>query len=478
MQDKNISIKYWCIFISISLSIPGLYLMRSSNYSSGLTYLSLVLGLFIAFLCIYDFKIGLYITTLLGFSIFTLNRLIQTDIPWGLLIEILTLVTAVGLFTSHKIKNINLRNYLNEPITICLIIFFLYSIMNVINPEMNSKLGWLEEIRRQLSLFLYFFIIYTGLRNENEFFHFLKLILILLVCSAVYGCIQQKIGFFNFELEWILKSESRKNLLFMIGGVKRKFSLFSDPSSFGITMAVTSNIFLILTALTKKIKKRFIYLFFAILALLAMAYSGTRTAYIAFILGFAFYLFLTVNKISTIALGIIILFGIIAILYLPIYSNPTLNRIRSAFEISNESSLKVRDKNRTNIQPYIHTHPFGGGLGTSEGRGEKYNPGHALAGFPPDSGFLKTAIELGWIGLALHLFQYFIILKIGISRYFEEKAKENSSKLLLIAIVCVFTYMISQYAQVAVGQFPDSFIFMSAIAILAKSSLNKKTQKQ
>jgi hypothetical protein len=206
-----------------------------------------------------------------------------------------------------------------------------------------------------------------------------------------------------------------------------------------------------------------------IVCLLTMAFSGTRTAYLAFLSGVIFYILININNASSRLLGFIFLMGFIFILIVPIYNNTTLNRVRSAFDFSKEASMSVRDNNRKMIQPYMQNHPFGGGLGTSEGRGIEFNPRHRLAGFPPDSGLLKTAIEIGWIGLIIMMIQYFIIFNEGVKSYFANTNKLDRS-LISSSLVCIFIFVVAQYSQVAIGQIPDSLIFMNAVAIIAKKS--------
>ena len=334
------------------------------------------------------------------------------------------------------------------------------------------------EFKRLLSLYCFFLLIYIGLGNIKQYYLFSRFLLLLCIIAAVYGCIQQFFGFADFEMNYILRSEARKKLLFMISGVKRKFSLFSDPSSFGITMAASASILLSIIGNIKFSRNTLICIILLIISLMSLAFSGTRTAYLAFSAGACFFLLLTVNKLATRVLGVFLLFAFAVIMVIPIYSNPTLNRVRSAFDLGNEASLNVRDVNRKSIQPYMLTHPLGGGLGTTSGNGIKNNPNHFLAGFETDSGYLKTATESGWIALILLLVQYYLILKTGLTTYFNTNKK--SIKLLISScLVCVFTFSVAQYAQVAIGQFPDSFLFYGASAIIIRTSLtlpqNNKT---
>ncbi|MCP6423416.1 hypothetical protein NL463_29335, partial [Klebsiella pneumoniae] len=57
--------------------------------------------------------------------------------------------------------------------------------------------------------------------------------------------------------------------------------------------------------------------------------------------------------------------------------------------------------NQKRIQPYILSHPIGGGLGATGVWGVRFAPYSFLANFPPDSGYVRVAVELGWIGLGI-----------------------------------------------------------------------------
>lgn len=444
--------------------------MSKNGLNTGLLITGIITGSFLMFLSIYNFKAGIYIITFLGFCIFTLGRIIYLDIPWGTFLELLMFISTIGMFTSFKIKNIPLRPLYKSPIFILLTIYTIYAAVSIINPAMDSKQGWISDFKRMLALYCYFLLIYIGLKGFKEQVQFGIFLLTLMFISAIYGCYQEFFGFTEFEMNYITRSEARRKLLFMISGVKRKFSLFSDPSSLGIAMAATAGIIISFIAAIKFSRKTIYLSITLVICLMTLAFSGTRTAYLAFIAGAGFYFLLTINKKATRILGIFLAIGFGFIMIAPIYSNPTINRIRSAFDFDSDASLNVRDVNRKSVQPYMLTHPFGGGLGTTGGSGTKYNPGHPLAGFATDSGFLQTSAELGWFALLFLIFQYFIIIKTGLAIYFSETNKSIKT-LIAASLVCVFTFVISQYAQVAVGQIPDSFLFMGAVAIIAKTSI-------
>jgi putative inorganic carbon (HCO3(-)) transporter len=155
------------------------------------------------------------------------------------------------------------------------------------------------------------------------------------------------------------------------------------------------------------------------------------------------------------------------IIYGPIYGNPTVNRLRSTFDLQTDESYKVRDINRHSIQPFIASHPLGGGLATSGFNSGNYVPNHPLANFPPDSGLLKNAIEYGWVGLLLLYITYICVLQQGIHAYYRSNHPRNRV-LFLGAVIALFGYMVAQYAQIAIGMIPGTFFVYALIAIIIR----------
>jgi cell division protein FtsW (lipid II flippase) len=224
---------------------------------------------------------------------------------------------------------------------------------------------------------------------------------------------------------------------------------------------------LILGFSVKKFSRKAMLLVSSTFMFLAMAYSGTRTAYSVIPAGVILFVLMTITRRNTLIFACFFLAVFVVIIWGPIYGNPTINRIRSTFEFSEEASMKVRDINRKNIQPYIYTHPIGGGLATSGMQGLEYNPAHYLAGFPPDSGFLRTAVETGWIGLALQCLLYFIIIQSGVRVFYQSNDKKIKMYALAITIP-LFCFIVAQYAQVSIGQIPGCFVFYPGLAMIAR----------
>jgi cell division protein FtsW (lipid II flippase) len=120
------------------------------------------------------------------------------------------------------------------------------------------------------------------------------------------------------------------------------------------------------------------------------------------------------------------------------------------------------------IFPWIVAHPIGGGLGSTGVWGQRFTPGTFLALFAPDSGLIRVAVELGWIGLFFFLWLYFKIIKEGVvaSTRMEDKTLQAIAYGLLAAITPL---LLVEWGQEVIGVFPMSVLFWMFVAILFRA---------
>jgi O-antigen ligase len=212
----------------------------------------------------------------------------------------------------------------------------------------------------------------------------------------------------------------------------------------------------------------------ALIMFMAMSYSGTRTAMAMVAVGIVFFIIMTLrNRKTIIAAGALVFFGAI-ILMGPFYGG-TINRIRSTFNPSDDASMAVRDNKRIRLQEYVLSHPIGGGLSTTGQNGKRYSPGHYLAGgWDPDSGYLLTALEMGWIGLIIFQVFFFIVMLRGIKNYFA--LKDPLLKTLTLTYIVPFLALtVAHFTQDALFQKPINLIVIVTYAIVIKiPSFEKK----
>jgi len=146
-------------------------------------------------------------------------------------------------------------------------------------------------------------------------------------------------------------------------------------------------------------------------------------------------------------------------------SNGTIKRFQSAFRPTEDASFNERAKNQAFIKPYIQSHPFGAGLGAVGIWGQRFAPNSPLSKFPPDSSYVRIAVELGSVGLLLFCTLIFVALKTGINNFFLIKDPELKNYTLGMVMV-IFAFAIASYPQQSIVQFPSNIIFYLSIALI------------
>ncbi len=424
-----------------------------------------LIGIAVVYYCLFRPLQGFYLITVISFFIFYPSHLVGKDLPIASVVDLLFVFLFLGSMILKKTKAIKEGNLFNTPVSLMLLVNIIMFLLEAFNPNVPNISGWTTPIRRLLVLVIVYVVTYRLIDEYWKFKKFLRLWLALAFIAALYACYQQWVGYLPSEIKYIMSRPGEYELLFQ-GGQFRKFSFLSDVVTFGIMSGSMAVLTIILAISEESLIKRIILFGMALAMLLGMAYSGTRTTNIILPAGITLYGFITIqNKKTIIALFASFLLFLF-ILFAPIYSNPTLNRMRTTFD-SKEQSLNVREVNRHFIQPYLHYHPIGGGVSSTGVEGVMFYPSHPLAGFPPDSGLLKIGLEMGWIGLILHLLLNATILLQGIYYYFRMKNKKL--KVYMVAILCsLFPFMVCQFSQNAIGQIPSALYFYSCMAIIKR----------
>ncbi|MET0635104.1 MAG: O-antigen ligase family protein [Chitinophagaceae bacterium] len=425
-----------------------------------------LVGLAITVYTIINYEFGFYVAVVLGHIIFFADRLMPDVLPTALLVDLQINATFIGLLVHKVVRHESFLKNANHTITFAYLFYTFFLILQVFNPEMQSVEGWFFVLRKFLQFLMIYLIALNMFTDLKKIRYFLVFWGVCAFLSGLYGCYQQWFGFMGFEMDWIWAVPGRSGLYALDNGDFRKFGTLSGPAAYGILCGASALLTAVLGTREKKWGNKIAWFIAATFSLLGMAYAGTRTAYLIFTAGIVLYVLMTITNRSTLIIASLFFMGFVVVMWGPIYGNVTINRIRTAFD-TNDASLNVRDVNRALIQPYIHAHPLGGGLASSGVQGLNYNPEHLLAGFPPDSGFVKTAIESGWIGFFLQCLLYCIILLSGV-RVFYRAQTRIVRVYCLAALVTIFGFVISQYGQVSIGQIPDCFLFYSLLAIIVR----------
>jgi putative inorganic carbon (HCO3(-)) transporter len=420
-------------------------------------------------------EFGLYMCVVTPYFLFAVIRFLNTDAPLGIAIDAMVWITFIGVVIRMRAKHEPFWRDCNNAIVFIYLLVQVYSVFQRVNPNGGQVEMFVAYMKRNMSIFLFFYCALQIFRDVKSIRRFFYVWLLLSFLGGAYACWEEWVGMPKFELNYILSDPLRESLSSLDNGNYRKASFMAGPTDFGLSMTGTiiMTIVFYLRLKTSRWKKTFL-LVSTILMTIAMAYSGTRTATFMLVLEVFLYILMTINEKKTLVFSVACALIGAFVLFAPIYGNGTINRLRSTFQISTDASLQVRDVNRHIIQPYIYTHPIGGGIGTTGVLNIQKNAGHPLAGFPTDSGLLQIVLEQGWIGLILSCLSYFVILKQSVQSYFRTRNPEF--KVIYLAITgCIFGFVFAQYAQVAIGQMPNGFLFVGLMAVLIRlNDIEKK----
>lgn len=403
-------------------------------------------------------KFGIMVLIIMAYMLFILGQF-GIDGPVGTIMDCLQVLLALGVLI--KIKAEKDWAYFKGPITIVVLIWLGYNLLEVANPSATSRMAWVYTVRPVAIVTLSYFVFMYNIRSVKYMKVVFKLWLILTIIGAAYGFKQEYIGFNAHETAY-LNTPGIASLLF-IDGHWRKFSIFSDPVAFSYNMVMPSIfcicLFILPLARWKKIILALLIAFF----LEAMVFSGTRGANVLLPAALVLFAILRYNK-KVLIFCCFAAMILVVLIYIPT-TNVNLYRFQSAFKPNNDPSYILRKNNQKKIQPFILSHPLGGGLGSTGVWGIRFSPGTYLASFPPDSGYVRVAVEDGSIGLLIFCVFMFVIMRTGIKNYFIIENQELKVYCLAMTLI-VFAYNLANFPQEALVQYPSNILFYLWAALI------------
>lgn len=449
--------------------VPVITYLASKDVKIGTGLAVLIVGGAVGLVCVLNYRLGYYIYIGVTFILPMLERMSGTEVSIGVAMDGLLLCTLVGCIFKRGDKTFARIKFASDPILICMYLYFLVLLSQLFNPTSTSILGWYVFMRVAMRSYIFLYIGLNVFNNMRDVYNFFKFWLALGTAAALYCCIQSWFGLLWFEKAYMAAYPAKFKTTVILTGI-RLFSFMSDAAVLGIILGCNITLMLILmTANLKTINlSRKIVLFISIiLHALALGYSGTRTGYVMLPLGLMIFFIANMHKRNTILVAMGFAFFGLAIVYGPFYGSPTINRVRTAFIGEQDESVNVRDRNRHRIQPFMHTHPMGGGINTTGGNGETYHPGHVLAGFQTDNGYLRAVLETGWLSLLLVAGIFYFLVQTAVINFF--KAKSELDKLLMIGLAAAgFAAAVSEYAQDTFTLVETSIMLFAFIAMAIK----------
>ena len=449
--------------ILVLFSLICVLMMIKSGHKTGFALIAGLIGGPLVVISLFNQKFGVTMMLILAFFLLGTKRFVyqmaHADVPLGVAMDLIVVVMVFGLF----IRQIEERDwsFAKNQITFFVIAWIGYNILQVANPTAVSKVAWAYTVRGFAGIMVMYFIFAYTIDNIKFLERLLIIWIVLAALGALWGFYQEKFGYTGWEMQSIIDND--KLHLYYIAGRFRKFSFFSDPMMFGIIMSYTGILCISLLAGPFKKSLKILLIILGLFMFNVMLYSGTRAAYVLPMASLAFYFMLRLNaKLIVAGVAMIVLF--LVVINMP-SSDPNIRRFQTAFKPGDDASYQVREKNQAYIKPFIHSHPLGGGLGSTGVWGERFSPNSMLAKFPPDSGYVRIAVEAGWVGLIIYLGLLFVSMRTGIKTYF--RLKDPKVKAYLLAMLSVlFALVVANFPQEAINQYPTNLVFFMMLAII------------
>lgn len=403
---------------------------------------------------------GIIVLLAAGFFLTAAKRM-SGELPLGTVVDLLLLIMSAGVILRLSAKKD--WYFIRHPLSLMVGFWILYCGLEFLNPWSGAEYGWLFAFRSVAGWFLLFYISLFSIRRVRQMVILHRIWLALSILGALYGIWQWWAGPSDLEFSWILEDSRRFDLLFN-GETLRAFSFFPDPSTFGIVCSLSATILLILSFRPgTSSQRKLLGIVGSILLLSGTLVSNSKIALILPVVGLVFYTLLTLRKGAIILTGSILVMWL-AIILLPI-EHPRWNRIQRIANPSSSIGYQLRAQNQDWIQPFIHGHPIGAGLGTTGNLGERFAPDVWLSQFPPDSAYIRIVLETGWIGLFLYLTLMGLTMWTGIRGLFRTNSPRLKAMYHAYLTFC-FMVIVGSFAQQIITQLPTGLMFIILMAAM------------
>jgi hypothetical protein len=169
-----------------------------------------------------DPKIGLISVLHFSFLANGIGRYVPIDIPWGLIIDALLVLTVIATIFKNSKED---AKKINNPIFFIMLVWFIYTLVQLVNPEARSKEAWFFAVRG-VSLYLIQIIplILILMNKKEDMDQVIKIWFIWSLVSALYGFKMDILGVTGGERKWL--DDGGKITHEIHGQIKNFFLLF------------------------------------------------------------------------------------------------------------------------------------------------------------------------------------------------------------------------------------------------------------
>jgi len=416
--------------------------------------------------------IGLKTFLHMCFFLLGLGRFVTIPFPVGLLNDGLLLLTLIGVaFSAKRNEWSRLHNVVFYPS----LIWWLYTLFQLVNPESKTVLSWFYGVRGMSFYWIQALVIGLMLvRRREDLNYFINTWMGWSAAAALWAFKQQYIGLTEGEDRWMMEGAYLTHLL---QGKLRSFSFYTDAGQFGAAMAQVTLFALIRAMDEKDLKKKALFAGLTALYFWGFALSGSRGPLFIIAAGLPIYILLRKNFRIMVLGAALAIGGYVFLRYTFIgQSNYQIQRMRSALN-PDDPSFQVRLYNQRQFAAYLQSRPLGAGIGSAGATGGRFSSGSILTTLGIDSWYVKIWVETGIVGLVIHLLVLLIILGYGVYKVYH--LKDPTLHSIMSGLVSGYTgILLANYGNQLFGQMPTSGIaHMTMVFLVLCDQLEREKPK-
>ena len=394
-------------------------------------------------------------------------QLLPDGIPISLYNEALEiLLIAIAIVDSRKSPHFERTGNL---LLVTLLCWSTFCSLEVLNDTCNLGIdigSWYGGARMMAFQLVYAFLVFTlYITTPERLMKYLYLLAALSLFSVFWTWKQVYIGFTPAEEGW-LNSVGYVTHVIQGGTLIRYWSTHNDAANYGINAAATAVIYLVMAITTKLRRDRIFFAITAGLIIWGMFQSGTRTAMVCLIFGFAVVLTLLKSVRIIVPSAIVggILFSLLVFTNIG-QGNQQIRRMRSAFD-KKDASANARTINQEAMRKYLADAPWGIGIATNHNNVPANNKYKKLSTMPPDSEYVFIWIHTGIIGITFFLIMT-VIMFLGACYIVFVKLKHRPVIGIGAGFCGAFAAMqLGGYGNQVLMQFPNCLIFYGGLTIV------------
>lgn len=449
-------------FLALAAVLFGA-LIGTMGTSVGVILLGLFIGIPIVGACLVDLRFGVLFVITISFFLMEFKKAI--NLPFGIFLDAGILLLFIGVLFRQAEEHD--WSFVRNPISWWILAWIGLNLLEVANPWAASRLAWVYTVRGMAGTIVFYYILLYVIRDLAFALRLIKLVFALAGLAGLFAMYQEFFGLPGWEHRWMMSDIERYKLIFQAGRI-RLFSFLSDPTTFGIMMAyMVVWSFALFFGPWRTSRKVWLALG-AVIMLLGCFWSGTRTAYIVIPAGL---IVVTVAAAAKRQWAIVYLVaaafaGGLVLVNMPT-SNNTIYRFQTAFKPGKDASFNTRMRTQKAIKSVVQTYPIGGGLGSCGAWGKQFSPGTVFSEIEPDSGYVRVAVELGWVGLLLYMGMLFAMLRETV-RALVRARDPVIVNLYLGLLGVVFSLIVANYGQEAIILLPNSIVFYVVLALVVR----------